>query len=207
MGLHSNSAACVVLLLVVPLALFLPFAVLIALPLALFAVTLTPTLYPCQLQRQYFFLIAPHLRLVRAPSSFRLIARFLSFLLATPRRITEDLGFLPRSRRTHGIELRFSLALAACAYCNCFRPAFSSPTPTVVGETRSPTYWRFRWKCFLSDPKYRAASRRIRYPGTTRGEDRGRRRGRSSRPGESPPVASTAAGLIVERTLAARLLK
>jgi len=61
MRLHSNSAACVVLLLVVPFALFLPFSVLIALPLALFAVPLTPTLYPCQLQRQYLLPDSPAL--------------------------------------------------------------------------------------------------------------------------------------------------
>lgn len=60
MYLHSHSAA-VVLLLVVPLALFLPFSVLIALPLALFAITLTPTLYTCQLQRQYWLPDSPTL--------------------------------------------------------------------------------------------------------------------------------------------------
>lgn len=53
MHLHSHSAACVVLLLVVPLALFLPFAVLIALPLALFATALTPTLYLCPLTERH----------------------------------------------------------------------------------------------------------------------------------------------------------
>lgn len=61
MRLHSDSAACVVLLLVVPLALFLPFSVLIALPLALFAITLTPILYPCLLQQPYLLPDSPGL--------------------------------------------------------------------------------------------------------------------------------------------------
>jgi hypothetical protein len=72
MHLHSRSAAFVVLLLVVPLALFLPFAVLIALPLALFAITLIPILYPCQLQRQYLLPSSPALAPLfeRPPPSF-----------------------------------------------------------------------------------------------------------------------------------------
>ena len=61
MHLHSYCAACVVFLLVFPLALILPFAVLIALPLSLFAVKLTPILYLYRLQRQYLLPDSPTL--------------------------------------------------------------------------------------------------------------------------------------------------
>ncbi len=61
MNVHSHGAACVALLLAFPLTLFLPFAILIALPLALFAITLTPILHSCPLQRQYLLPDSPTL--------------------------------------------------------------------------------------------------------------------------------------------------